>query len=205
MAKRVEDDFLKEVELGGGRGRAEICFFFLMTYLLTFWPHTCLGESENILEKHIGLCFSAWWPARHWHCTGNNFWFLIWHDSLCRWGCLWAVRFGENILLLSSKLTLLLSAAGADIFDSITEALSRPRWCRQPQRSCHPGSSCSPRSLTACHLGERSGRQALCGDVRARGAGGQQPPERQQRWGNQAEMFSVAGTLWSLLPTFAFK
>ena len=28
MAKRVGDDFLKEVEIGDGRGRAEICFFF---------------------------------------------------------------------------------------------------------------------------------------------------------------------------------
>ena len=34
MAKRVGDDFLKEVEIGGGRGRAEICFFFFFNDLL---------------------------------------------------------------------------------------------------------------------------------------------------------------------------
>lgn len=103
MAKRVEDDFLKEVEIGCGRNRAEICFFFFFNDLLRFWPHTCLSKSESILGKHVGLCFSAWWAARHWHCTGNNFWFLIWHDYLCRWGCLWAVRSGEDILLFKKQ------------------------------------------------------------------------------------------------------
>lgn len=34
MAKRVEDDFLKEVEIGGGRGRAEICSFFFNDLLI---------------------------------------------------------------------------------------------------------------------------------------------------------------------------
>lgn len=40
MAKRLEGDFLKEVEIGGGRGRAEACFFFFfndLMYILTMY------------------------------------------------------------------------------------------------------------------------------------------------------------------------
>lgn len=44
MAARVEDDSLKEVEIGGGRGGAEACFFVVVVVVMTSSTNRYFGH-----------------------------------------------------------------------------------------------------------------------------------------------------------------
>lgn len=150
MAKRVENDCLKKVEIKGGMSGTESCFFgcsFDLPYLLTMYMY-CLGENTNNWRKHVRLCFSAWWAVRHNIAQGATL--DSWSGTtLCSPACCWGAGPGEDTLPQSSKLTWLLSAPCATC--SLTVSQRHSGGMKGP--ICKVPPAHAP-SLAACHLGK---------------------------------------------------
>lgn len=81
MAKRVENDCLKKVEIKGGMSGTESCFFLLLFWLTVPFDHVHVlsWREYRQLKKTCSVVLFSLVGSQTRHCTRSNFWLLVWH------------------------------------------------------------------------------------------------------------------------------